>query len=236
MAKNNKQTKKMTKKNNKKEKRVQIHRKTKKNKLFNIPNYAQKEEFTSSAACALMVLGYLNKKTQMKKENEFKIWRETVSGSVWHGSRYGLAYALAKRGARPEIITNTADEGFERRIAVYEGININTLSASFNEIKNKTRDLNIKESVLQNIDLGKIKEQINNNRIPIVLVNANELNPYMEKSPHWVVVKGYDNDSIYINDPYQDNTVVMTQDLFKKMLGYENNIHIISVNARKFNK
>ncbi len=205
-----------------------------KSKIFNIPTYAQKEEFTSSAACALMVLKYLNKNLPMNKENEFEIWREAVSGSVWHGSRYGLAYALAKRGAKTEIITNVKDEGFEKTMAVYEGVNLDTLSASFNEIKQKSNNMKIKETV-QNVSMNKIKEQINKNKIPIVLVDANALNPYMEKAPHWVIIKGYDEDSIYLNDPYSDNTVTMTQDMFKSVLGYENNCHMILANTRGFN-
>ncbi|MCL5117570.1 MAG: peptidase C39 family protein [Candidatus Marsarchaeota archaeon] len=204
-----------------------------KSKIFNIPTYAQKEEFTSSAACALMVLKYLNKNLQMSKENEFEIWREAVSGSVWHGSRYGLAYALAKRGAKTEIITNVKDEGFEKTMAVYEGVNLDTLSASFNEIKQKSNNMKIKETV-QAVSMNKIKEQINKNKIPIVLVDANALNPYMEKAPHWVIIKGYDEDSIYLNDPYSDNTVTMTQDMFKSVLGYENNYHMILANTRGF--
>ena len=204
-----------------------------KSKIFNIPTYAQKEEFTSSAACALMVLKYLNKNLQMSKENEFEIWREAVSGSVWHGSRYGLAYALAKRGAKTEIITNVKDEGFEKTMAVYEGVNLDTLSASFNEIKQKSNNMKIKETV-QAVSMNKIKEQINKNKIPIVLVDANALNPYMEKAPHWVIIKGYDEDSIYLNDPYSDNTVTMTQDMFKRVLGYENNYHMILANTRGF--
>ncbi len=204
-----------------------------KSKIFNIPTYAQKEEFTSSAACALMVLKYLNKNLQMSKEKEFEIWREAVSGSVWHGSRYGLAYALAKRGAKTEIITNVKDEGFEKTMAVYEGVNLDTLSASFNEIKQKSNNMKIKETV-QAVSMNKIKEQINKNKIPIVLVDANALNPYMEKAPHWVIIKGYDEDSIYLNDPYSDNTVTMTQDMFKSVLGYENNYHMILANTRGF--
>ena len=108
--------------------------------MFEIPNYAQTEEFTSSAASAMMVLKYLNKNLKMKKDLEFQIWQEAVNGSVWHGSRYGLAYALAKRGAKTQIISNAKDEGYEKKLAVYEGINLDTLSASFKEIKEKTKD------------------------------------------------------------------------------------------------
>ena len=201
-------------------------------KIFDMPNYAQTEEFTSSAACAMMALKYLNKGMQMKKETEFSIWQEAVNGSVWHGSRYGLAYALAKRGAKTQIISNAKDEGYEKRLAVYEGINLETLSSSFREIREKSKAMKIKETNAVTTT-NMIKKQINSNNIPIVLVNASMLNPYLEPSPHWVVVKGYDKDTFYINDPYSDSTIAMEPQVFKTALGYENEYHMISVRARK---
>lgn len=201
-------------------------------KIFEIPNYAQTEEFTSSAASAMMVLKYLNKNLKMKKDLEFQIWQEAVNGSVWHGSRYGIAYALAKRGAKPQIISNAKDEGYEKKLAVFEGINLDTLSASFNEIKDKAKKFKIKE-LFGATTINLIKKQINSGRIPIVLVNANVLNPYLEPSPHWVVIKGYDKDTFYINDPYSDSTITMEPQVFKGALGFEKEFHMISVSSKK---
>lgn len=205
--------------------------KLRESKIMDIPNYAQTEEFTSSAASAMMVLKYLNKNLKMKKELEFQIWKEAVNGSVWHGSRYGIAYALAKRGAKTQITSNAKDEGYEKKLAVYEGINLDTLSASFKEIKNKAKDLNIKEFFGQTT-VNVIKKQLNSGRIPIVLVNASVLNPYLEPSPHWVVVKGYDKDTFYINDPYSDSTITMEPQVFKSALGFEKECHMITVSTR----
>lgn len=209
--------------------------KLKDSRLFEIPNYAQTYEFTSSAASIMMVLRYLNKSYKMKKTEEFEIWQDAISGSVWHGSRYGLAYALAKRGASPMIISNVKDEGYEKKLAVFEGINLETLSSSFNEIRKKALEYDVKEQY-GITTINTIKKQINSGRIPIVLVNANVLNPYLEASPHWVVVKGYDKDTFYINDPYSDSTVSMDPDTFKSALGYESEHHMISVSARSFKK
>ena len=108
--------------------------------LFEIEHYPQTEEFTSSAACAMMVLKHLNSDFKMKKEEEYSIWQEAVNGSVWHGSKYGLAYSIAKRGGKVKILSNTKDEGYDRKLAVYENVNLDTLTAAWNEIKKKSED------------------------------------------------------------------------------------------------
>lgn len=207
--------------------------KIKKSRIFDIPNYAQSEEFTSSAACAMMVLKYINKNFKMKKEVEFDIWNDTIGGSVWNGSKYGIAYALAKRGAKPKIISsNQKDEGYERKLAVNEGTNLDTLRASFNEIKEKVSEYKVKEEC-KIVTINLIKKEMDDGRIPIILANSNIIDSYVPPAPQWVVVKGYDEDTFYVNDPYSDNTIAMEPHIFKEILGYEDEIHMISVNARR---
>ncbi|MCL5412517.1 MAG: peptidase C39 family protein [Candidatus Marsarchaeota archaeon] len=201
-------------------------------RMFDIPTYAQSEEFTSAAACAIMVLKYSKRGFKGTREDEFEIWQDAVNGSVWHGSRYGLAYALAKRGLKPMIVSNFKDEGYERRLAVYDGVKLETLMASFAEIKKKAAALRVREVCMQT-SANLLKKQISSGRIPIALVNISAINPSLEPSPHWVVVKGYDKDAFYINDPYSDSTVAMQPEVFKNALGFDNECCIVSVSAKK---
>ena len=203
--------------------------------MFELPHYPQTEEFTSSAASAMMVLKYINPDFKLRREHEYDIWQEAVNGSVWHGSRYGLAYALAKRGAKVGIISNMKDEGYERKLAVYENINLDTLAASFNEIREKARSMDIDEE-LAPVSLNMIKKALSAKQIPIVLIDGKIINPYLESSPHWVVVKGYDKDGFYINDPYSDSTITIDPDVFKQAIGYDNNHTMIVVDTKSFDK
>ena len=200
--------------------------------LFEIEHYPQTEEFTSSAACAMMVLKHVNTDFKMKKEEEYSIWQEAVNGSVWHGSKYGLAYSIAKRGGKVKIVSNTKDEGYDRKLAVYENVNLDTLTASWNEMKKKSEDSNVGEEFTSNVSVNTVKKALSTNNIPIVLIDANALNPYLESSPHWIVVKGYDKDAFYINDPYSDSTITLDHDAFKQALGYDNNFHMILTDTR----
>jgi hypothetical protein len=198
--------------------------------LVDMPSYAQTEDFTSSAACAMMVLKYVNPGFKFKREQEYSIWQEAVNGSVWYGSKYGLAYALAKRGAKVGIVSNTKDEGYEKKMAVYENVNLDTLVASFNEIKQKSESAGVEEEHGV-VTLSTIKKALSSNQIPIVLIDARIINSYLDSMPHWVVVKGYDKDTFYVVDPYSDSTITLGTDAFKSALGFDNNYHMITVSA-----
>mgnify|MGYP001626215617 CR=1 FL=1 len=199
---------------------------------FNIDIYPQSEEFTSAAACALMVLKFLNKNVNPDKEEEYKIWQEAVNGSIWYGSKYGLAYALAKRGADVKIISNTEDPGYEKKMAVEENFNLDALEASFNEIKDKAFSLNVEEAKAP-VSINLIKKALSAKYIPILLVNASLINTYLDEFPHWVVVKGYEKDIFYINDPYTGNEVTVDAAVLKDALGFDDNMHMLLVRAKK---
>ena len=200
--------------------------------LLDIPHYPQTEDFTSSAACAMMVLKFISPSFKFKREQEYEIWQEAVNGSVWYGSKYGLAYALAKRGASVGIVSNIKGEGYERKMAVYENVNLDTLTASFNEIKSKSENAGVEEDHGV-VSLASIKKALSSGHIPIVLIDARIVNSYLDSMPHWVVVKGYDKDTFYINDPYSDSTITLDTNAFKSALGFEANYHMIAVRSKK---
>ena len=118
-------------------------------------------------------------------------------------------------------------------MAVYENVNLDTLSSSFNEIRKKAQDIGIKEEHGQ-VTVQMIKKALSANAIPIVVIDANSINSYLESSPHWVVVKGYDKDAFYINDPYSDSTITIDHNVFKSSIGFDNDMHMIFADSKYF--
>ena len=139
---------------------------------------------------------------------------------------------MQKRVGRVKIISNTKDEGYDKKLAVYENVNLDTLTSAWNEVKKKSEDAKIPEEFTSNVSVNAIKKELSTNHIPIVLIDANALNPYVESSPHWIVVKGYDKDAFYINDPYSDSTITLDHDAFKQALGFDNNFHMVLTDVR----
>ena len=52
------------------------------------------------------------------------------------------------------------------------------------------------------LDLGELEERFEAGGIPIVLISSYRLS--REKIPHWVVVTGFEERFVYVNDPFVD--------------------------------
>ena len=68
-----------------------------------------------------------------------------------------------------------------------------------------------------------------------MLIDAKSVNSYLkedESMPQWVVVKGYDNDNFYINDPYSYSTITLATDAFRSALGFDGDYHMIVINSK----
>ncbi|MCB1507773.1 MAG: peptidase C39 family protein, partial [Hyphomicrobiaceae bacterium] len=75
--------------------------------------YEQTTDFTCGPACALMALGGLGLGAAADAAMELRLWREATTVFMTSGlggcDPYGLAVALARRGARTAIHINTGD-------------------------------------------------------------------------------------------------------------------------------
>ena len=52
------------------------------------------------------------------------------------------------------------------------------------------------------LSMNDLQQKFNQGAIPVVLISSYRL--YKERIPHWVVITGFDERSVYIHDPYLD--------------------------------
>ena len=69
------------------------------------------------------------------------------------------------------------------------------------DMEQEIRDLGIPVNFDVLDDAG-LEAAFNRGAIPIVLISSWQI--YNEKSPHWVVVSGFDEHFVYVNDPFID--------------------------------
>jgi len=168
-----------------------------------VPFYAQTLEFTCGPASLMMAMKALNRKMRLDRTLELRLWREATSIFMTSGhggcSPYGLALSAYQRGYDVTLYVRNDPEMFvesvrneEKRevIRIVQQDFIREIGRS--DIKMCDRQLASDE----------MEELFRAGAIPIVLISSYRLTG--DKSPHWVVVTGFDERFIYINEPYID--------------------------------
>ncbi len=171
--------------------------------LARVPFYEQTLDFTCGPAAVMMAMKSLDPQTTLDRMLELRIWREstTVFMASGHGGcgPYGLALSAYHRGFDVEIYVNAAGAMFIDSVRDPEKKEVMRLVQEdfINELRNSP--VKIHYGV---IGVNALQEQFEQGGIPIVLISSYRI--YHEKSPHWVVVTGFDDRFIYVHDPLVD--------------------------------
>lgn len=171
--------------------------------MVRVPYYEQTLEFTCGPAAIMMAMKALTDSVEMSRETEIRIWREstTVFMTSGHGGcgAHGLALSAYHRGFDVELYVKDDMPMFVDSVR----------SAEKKEVIRLVQDGFIQEVAALPISqhytkLGveELKKQFNSGGIPIVMISSYLI--YKEKSPHWVVVTGFDDRFIYVHDPFVD--------------------------------
>ena len=169
-----------------------------------IPYYRQTLDFTCGPAALMMAMKALDPKLPFNRKLELRIWREstTVFMTSGHGgcSPYGLALSACHRGFEVEVYLSGRNALFVDSVRKPEKKQvIRLVQEDFLEEIHHAPAVKLRHARLSMNDL---QQKFNQGAIPVVLISSYRL--YKEKIPHWVVITGFDERSVYIHDPYLD--------------------------------
>jgi len=188
--------------------------------VLDIPFHRQRHDFTCGSACLMMTMKYFDPLLEMSEDLEIDIWREANLVEDLSTCGRGLAYSAAKRGYGAKILASVDDIPFKDKIlSVSPNADPKVLEFFFRDMKRRALALNVPE-INKRITFEDMAFAIRRNSVPILLVNAKFLHD--EDIPHWIVVRGWNRQGVFINDPLW--SVPRAEPIlfatFMKMIGY----------------
>lgn len=165
-----------------------------------IPYYAQSTDFTCGPACLMMAFKAFDSDTTLDRRLELQLWREAtiIFMSSGHGGcgPHGLALAAARRGFRVELFINQDGPLF------LEGVRSEgkkeVMRIVHEDFVEQLKTCERIQSHIDNITLELVREQMEQGRIPLVMISSYRISH--SKVPHWVVVSAIDDHFIYLHD------------------------------------
>jgi ribosomal protein S18 acetylase RimI-like enzyme len=171
--------------------------------MVRVPFYRQTLDFTCGPAAVMMAMKALDPAVKIDRKMELRIWREstTIFMASGHGGSdpFGLALSANKRGFDVEIYVNARDAMFTRSVRDPRKKEVMRLvhEDRLDEIKESRIKLHYRV-----LSVGEIQRRFSKGSIPIVLISSYRI--YHEKTPHWVVITGFDEKYVYVHDSYVD--------------------------------
>jgi ribosomal protein S18 acetylase RimI-like enzyme len=171
--------------------------------LAPVPWYEQSLDFTCGPAALMMAMKALDPDIEMSRRLELRLWREatTIFMTSGHGGcgPNGLALAAAQRGFR--VLLYVTDEGVHMIDSVRSDQKKEVMRLVQEEMQEELEALGVPIRSTP-VSTAEIEECVAGGGVPLVLISSWQI--YNAKAPHWVVVTGYDDHFIYVNDPFVD--------------------------------
>ncbi len=170
-------------------------------RLSSVPYYPQSLDFTCGPAALMMAMRAVVWTTPFSQDEEVAIWREatTVFMLAGHGgtSAHGLAVAARRRGVPARAWVGDDEVPFldsvrrpEKKTVIAVAHRAFQAELAADPAAVTIGDFGEREVVAQ-LEMGVV---------PLVLVSGWRL--HAAKVPHWVVVTGWDEQHVYVHDPF----------------------------------
>ena len=166
--------------------------------------YEQSLDFTCGPASLMMAMATLDESIRPERKLELRLWREatTVFMTAGHGGcgPFGLALAAARRGFGVRVYVS--DEGVHLGDSVRSEEKREVMRLVQEDMREELQTLGVKITIGTLTD-REMQTAFDAGSIPLVLISSWQI--YGERFPHWVVVTGFDDHFVYVNDPYVDH-------------------------------
>ena len=171
--------------------------------LARVPYYRQMLEFTCGPAALIMAMKALKPSLEPDRTLELRLWREatTIFMTGGHGGcgPFGLALAAHRRGFAVEVIVSDPGVHMVDSVRSTEKKEVMALVQADMEAEIAEREIPVH---YRSMSLAELEERFHAGAVPIVLISSWQI--YEEKSPHWVVITGFDEHFVYVHDPFVD--------------------------------
>ncbi len=171
--------------------------------LARVPFYEQTLDFTCGSSSLMMAMKALDPEIPLDRTLELRIWREatTIFMTSGHGGcgPLGLALAAHHRGFAVEVYVN--DLGVPLVDSVRSPEKKEVMRLVHEDMLAEVQRLDI-PVIYGTLSLEELQARFAAGTVPLVLISSYRI--YEEKFPHWVVVTGFDEHFVYVNDPYVD--------------------------------
>lgn len=171
--------------------------------LGRVPYYQQTLDFTCGPASLMMAMKALDPSLELTRRLELALWRESTTIFMTSGpggcGPHGLALAAQRRGFRVEMYLRWDSPMFLDSVRSPEKKEVMRLvqQEQMEEVAAKAIPVEYRR-----INARDLQARFEAGGVPVVLISSYRL--YQEKFPHWVVVAGFDERYVYVNDPFVD--------------------------------
>lgn len=177
-----------------------------------VPHYAQTLDFTCGPSSLMMVMKALDPATAIDRTLEMRLWKEATTmfmGGPHHGgsSALGLALSADRRGYEVEVFVNHKGVLLGDRGRTPDRREVMRLIHEADLADAEARGIPISYRAL---GVAELEERFRDGWLPIVLVSTYYV--HGDRVAHWVVVTGFDAETVYINDPWVDRKRGKTPD------------------------
>lgn len=169
-----------------------------------VPYHAQMLDFTCGPACLMMALKYFKPDLELSEALELRLWKEAtlifMAAGFGGAEGYGLALAAANRGLTCHLVTSMDTTPMLRSVRAASKREV--MKIVHTDMKKRAYQAGVSAAMYE-YEVDEIISALYRGLLPIVMISTYRLTG--DKTPHWVVVTGFDQDHVFIHDSDLDS-------------------------------